>query len=175
MVFAENHSVDRRGPESAPTDRICHFLEWSVDITCATKDATTAPSADCGRTFAMARGQKKPGRKAPAVSLDYPGSSSRASGWIWGRGFSPHPLQRLFEPPATAASWKSPSSRQSCRSGRRRCQPSLALATHPLKMTIPGPFQQPLSLATSLHQMEPSLVVSRGPPGRHFRNTLHKP
>ena len=26
--------------------------------------------------------QKKPGRKAPAVSLDSPGSSSRASGWI---------------------------------------------------------------------------------------------
>jgi len=112
---------------------------------------STYPTGVGGSPAAPLAQTKKPGHMAPAVSLDYPGSSSRASGWIR-------------------------------RTGRRRCQPSLAPSCaipgsrHPsLENDHPWSLPVAFSLATSLHQMEPSLVVSRGPPGRNFRNTLHKP
>jgi hypothetical protein len=38
--------------------------------------------SDRNGQFVTRLGKKKPGRKAPAVSLDLPGSSSRTSGWI---------------------------------------------------------------------------------------------
>lgn len=66
--------------------------------------------------------KKKPGRKAPAVSLDPPGSSSRASGWITYEGSLPF-RDRVAEVPALPGCLL-------CRPGSHH--PSLA------KMTIHG-------------------------------------
>lgn len=40
------------------------------------------PRSDANGHFSTHRDKKRPGHKAPAVSLDLPGSSSRTSGWI---------------------------------------------------------------------------------------------
>lgn len=89
--------------------------------------------------------QKKAGACTPAVSSDFPGSSSRD---ISLNSLFPSSKDRVMEAPALPG-----------------CLACLPGSHHPIfwKMTIPGPFQYAAILATSLHQKKPSLVVTRPP------------
>jgi hypothetical protein len=97
------------------------------------------------------RGKKKPGRKAPAVSLDYPGSSSRASVGFWGSGGG-----------GASPPWLPP-------------LPFLAHTTHPLKNDHPWSLHRSQfpGYITPPNGTFPG-GLSRSSSDRLFRNTLRK-
>ena len=113
----------------------------------AAGDAQGHKLPKCCRVRPISR-QKKPGREAPVVSLERPGSSSRRSGWnCWvglsalpGSGVGPRAGVALRQPPTRG--------RPAVQTGWRRRQPSLASSMPFLALRHPSLEKRP-SLASS--------------------------